>query len=224
MASLKDNYEMTSLYLNRIIAQQKYNIDEQCSICLCSMLNKSVIHIPCGHIFHNNCINTVFTSNCLTKYNCPLCRFDIYSALRKLGFPPLQREQYNNNALEVFEVFEAFEDDDGNFDTAIDILSSIIEVIGNSFSPVCFHNIISNTENILCQICKDAFINLTQTSENIDITTKHIIFMYNQQQDGIITLFDDIKYLFNFDENDHEYMEQIFPDYDISAPVNIPHH
>ena len=196
--SLNNNYDLASISLNRVIAQQKYNKDEPCSICLCSMLKQTVLHIPCGHIFHNNCINIVFKSDCLTKYNCPLCRYDIYSALRKIGFPPLQIEE---------------DIDDEHFDNAIEIIASIVEIIGNSFSPVCFYNIITNNESGLCKICKDNFINLSQTSENVDMGIKTIIDVYNDQSDGIICLFDDIKTLFNFDENVDEYMLQIFPDY-----------
>ena len=113
MMSLKNNYEFVSTTLNRAIAQQKYNIDESCSICLSSMLNQTVIHIPCGHIFHNNCLNSVFKSNCLTKYNCPLCRYDIYSALQQLGFPPLHLEGGEDNQ------------DDEHYDNAIIIIASI---------------------------------------------------------------------------------------------------
>jgi hypothetical protein len=74
-----------------------------------------------------------------------------------------------------------------------------------------------------CQICKDAFIQLTETSQNIDIGIKNIITMYNEEQNGIITLFDDIKYLFNTNDDNNEYMLQIFPDYDISGEVSLPH-
>ena len=75
------------------------------------------------------------------------------------------------------------------------------------------YNIITNNESGLCKICKDNFINLSQTSENVDMGIKTIIDVYNDQSDGIICLFDDIKTLFNFDENVDEYMLQIFPDY-----------
>ena len=201
MMSLKDNYEFASMTLNRVIAQQKYNNDELCSICLSSMLKQTVLHIPCGHIFHNNCINTVFKSDCLTKYNCPLCRYDIYSSLQKLGFPPLQVEE---------------DEDYEHYNIAIDTISSILEIMGNSFSPLCFHNIITNDESELCQICKDNFINLTQTSENVDTSTQIIVGVYNEQPDGIIYLFDDIRSLLNFDDNVDAYMLQIFPGYDNS--------
>lgn len=205
--ALKNNYELASISLNRVIVQNKYNSDEECSICLNSMLNKTVLHIPCGHNFHNNCINTVFKSNCLTKYNCPLCRFDIYYALRKLGFPPLKIEE---------------ESDDDEFDEAIDTFSEILELIGLTFTPVCFHNIITNNEYTLCTICKDNFINLTNTSQNINIYIKNVINVYNEQSGGIISLFDDIKNLFNFDDNVDEYMSHIFPGYDI-YDNSIPH-
>jgi hypothetical protein len=102
-------------------------------------------------------------------------------------------------------------------------ISDILELISNSFSPVCFYNTIINIETPICQICKDAFIHLTETSQNIDIGIKNIVHMYNEEQNGIITLFDDVKYLFNSNDDDNEYMLQIFPDYDISAPVSIPH-
>jgi hypothetical protein len=144
--SLKDNYEIASLNLNRVIVQQKYNNDEQCSICLCSMLHKTILHLPCGHIFHNNCINSVFTSFCLTKYNCPLCRCDIYSALEKIGFLPLQN---NNQMLEPDQMFQPdqmFEEDENYSEEEIYTISDILELISNSFSPVCFYNTIINIE------------------------------------------------------------------------------
>jgi len=207
--SLKNNYEFTSITLNRVIAQQKYNNNDSCSICLSSMLKQTVLHIPCGHVFHNNCINTVFKSNCLTKYSCPLCRFNVYYALRKIGFPPLQ-------------IVEDSSDDDEYYDNAIVTITSILEIMGNSFSPVCFHNIITNDESELCQICKDNFINLTQTSENVDTSTQNIVGVYNEHPDGIIYLFHDIRSLLNFDDNVDEYMLQIFPGYD-NYENSIPH-
>jgi len=198
--SLKNNYEFASTTLNRVIVQQKYNKDELCSICLSSMLKQSVLHIPCGHIFHNNCLTSVFKSNCLTKYNCPLCRYDIYSALQKLGFSPLQIEEG---------------EEDEHYDNIIIIIASILEIIRNTFSPLCFHNTITNHESGLCEICKDNFINLTQTSENLDTSIQIIVDVYNEYPHGIIYLFDDIRNLLNFDDVD-EYMLQIFPGYDNS--------
>ena len=115
-------------------------------------------------------------SNCLTKYNCPLCRYDIYSSLQKLGFPPLQIEEDEDNQ------------DDEHYDNAIIIISSILEIISNTFSPLCFHNTITSNENGICQICKNNFINLIQTSENLDTNTQIIVDIYNEHPQGIIYL------------------------------------
>ncbi len=60
-----------------------YTGDEKCSICL-NFLNRTnrrrtVQKLPCGHMFHFNCINK------WTKSSCPLCRysyfFDCYHAV-----------------------------------------------------------------------------------------------------------------------------------------------
>ena len=60
-----------------------YNGEKKCSICL-NYLNhtnrrKTVQQLPCGHLFHFNCINK------WTKSSCPLCRysyfFDSYHAV-----------------------------------------------------------------------------------------------------------------------------------------------
>ena len=65
----------------RNILHLKYKNDENCSICLLPMLNKLVLHTPCQHYFHYTCIKSVYTSQYIYKYKCPLCRYDLTNAI-----------------------------------------------------------------------------------------------------------------------------------------------
>ena len=65
----------------RNILHLKYKNDENCSICLLPMLNKLVLHTPCQHYFHHTCIKSVYTSEYIYKYKCPLCRYDLTNAI-----------------------------------------------------------------------------------------------------------------------------------------------
>jgi hypothetical protein len=69
---------------NRLILQQNYDIDEECSICLMSMLNKPVIYTPCKHQFHYKCMFAMLSGPQQYRHKCPLCRFDLSAALMKI--------------------------------------------------------------------------------------------------------------------------------------------
>jgi hypothetical protein len=69
---------------NRLMLQQKFDIEEECPICLESMNDKPVIYTPCKHRFHAKCMFTLLGGEHLSKYKCSLCRFDLTSAIMKL--------------------------------------------------------------------------------------------------------------------------------------------
>jgi hypothetical protein len=70
---------------NRLMLQQNYDVEEECSICLMSMLDKSVIYTPCKHRFHYKCMFAMMGGPHQSRHKCPLCRFDLTSAAMKLN-------------------------------------------------------------------------------------------------------------------------------------------
>jgi hypothetical protein len=74
---------------NRMILQQNYDVEENCPICLDSMLDKPVIYTPCKHRFHSKCMFALLSSQHLSKYNCPMCRHDLWLAVRKIYSSPI---------------------------------------------------------------------------------------------------------------------------------------
>lgn len=67
----------------------KLNDPEECSICMEKLTYKT--HLQCGHCFHDDCIDTWFTSN----NTCPICRQkcnDWETDINyQLGYPVLER-------------------------------------------------------------------------------------------------------------------------------------
>ena len=74
---------------NRLMLQQNYDVEENCPICLDSMLDKPVIYTPCKHRFHSRCMFALLSSQHLSKYNCPMCRHDLWLAVRKIYSSPI---------------------------------------------------------------------------------------------------------------------------------------
>jgi uncharacterized protein YjbI with pentapeptide repeats len=70
---------------NRLMIQQKFNIHEECSICLESMKHKSVMYTPCSHRFHSKCMFILFENCQSSNYKCPLCRHNLLSSIIKLN-------------------------------------------------------------------------------------------------------------------------------------------
>ena len=69
---------------NRLMLQQNFDIEEECAICLTSMLNKPVLYTPCKHRFHSRCMFALLGGPHLSRSKCPLCRFDLTPAIMKL--------------------------------------------------------------------------------------------------------------------------------------------
>ena len=85
----------------RIIIQQKYpSPKEECSICLSSLFHKQVAYLPCKHYFHSACLTNAFTNK---LYTCPLCRTDLTSVLKKIGFefPPAEPAPLSDLDLDI---------------------------------------------------------------------------------------------------------------------------
>ena len=74
---------------NRLMLQQNYDVEENCPICLDSMLDKPVIYTPCKHRFHSKCMFALLSSQHLSKYNCPMCRHNLWPAVRKIYSSPI---------------------------------------------------------------------------------------------------------------------------------------
>ena len=64
------NHQSAARLQNRLIFQRKYEWCEDCCICLHSMRNRSVLHLPCGHVLHGPC----FRRWQKKRNNCPVCR------------------------------------------------------------------------------------------------------------------------------------------------------
>jgi hypothetical protein len=92
----------------RIIIKSKFTENENCSICLSSMYHTTILITPCGHLFHHHCLNMVFTSETSLRYHCPLCRTNVYHAIKFLGYanPATALDAFDhalNAALEEFD-------------------------------------------------------------------------------------------------------------------------
>ena len=98
----------------RIIIKSKFTENENCSICLSSMYHTTILITPCGHIFHRHCLNMVFTSETPLRYHCPLCRTNVYRAIKFLGYanPATALDAFDNAlnaALDALDETAAFD-------------------------------------------------------------------------------------------------------------------
>jgi hypothetical protein len=76
------NYKECATYYDRMILQSKCNVEDDCSVCLESLLNKKVIYLPCKHYFHSACLNMMIKAK---TYTCPLCRYNLINSLHQIG-------------------------------------------------------------------------------------------------------------------------------------------
>ena len=75
-------YTDCAAYYDRLILQTKCKIQDNCAICFDTLVNRSIIYLPCKHYFHANCIKQTFENEI---YTCPLCRYDLMNSLKKVG-------------------------------------------------------------------------------------------------------------------------------------------
>ena len=101
-------------HYDRLMIQSRYDKYEDCSICLDSLFNKKIMHLPCKHAFHSSCLNECFSNK---LYNCPLCRYNLNEALTKINFnfptqPQPQPDLNENNLYEMLNSYFYYRDND----------------------------------------------------------------------------------------------------------------
>jgi len=111
------NYKECATYYDRMILQSKCNVEDDCSVCLESLLNKKVIYLPCKHYFHSACLNMMIEAK---TYTCPLCRYNLINSLHQIGhnfytnvYGNANGNTYNNNWDDLF--FNILMDYEGAF-------------------------------------------------------------------------------------------------------------
>lgn len=212
----------------RIILKKSYQIPHcelddnhnDCPICLLTLVNKNVLFTPCGHIFHTKCIKMMFnthdydydydydpysSSHSITKYNCPLCRFNMRNSLKILGYNIPIFINSHNLSQELIE-----------------IVNTVLNIIVNSFSPSCFRTMIRDYPSIhydtacICPFCNAAFMNILHYSHSLNNDVYEIINNYINEYNSIIELIADILKIINFDIPD-DYVRFIFPDFILTS-------
>ena len=210
-------YALLAKEKKRIILKKTYyappydNDYHDCPICLLTLVNKNVLFTPCGHIFHTKCIKTMFNTNdpesssySITKYNCPLCRFNMCNSLKKIGYNIPIFINFQNHPLELIET-----------------VNTVLNIIANSFSPHCFRSMIRNYPAIqydttcICPFCNSAFIQYLHHSQTINNDVYEVINEYINEYNSIIELIVDVLRIISFVEAD-DYIRCIFPNYILS--------
>lgn len=82
---------------NKIISESNYHIDQECCLCLDSMLGKTVSYTPCRHVFHIECFNMLYQyqidSQKIKVINCPECRINLYEATKEMNFSKIKTKK-----------------------------------------------------------------------------------------------------------------------------------
>jgi len=58
------------------VEQPEHKEPCQCSICLNPLNDSDILHLPCSHMFHRNCVEQWITEN----HSCPVCRINTQTA------------------------------------------------------------------------------------------------------------------------------------------------
>lgn len=125
----------------RIIIKSKCIENENCSICLNSMYHTTILITPCGHLFHHHCLNMVFTSHTALRYNCPLCRTNVYPAIKFLGYANPA------TALDAFDhALNAALDAAANIAAEFDLASAETEAALDAAGPLAAPDLASATD------------------------------------------------------------------------------
>ena len=98
------NHNKTAKEMNRVILETNSQCDDNCSICLSSLKNKTVAHLPCGHIFHHSCLMKQFKSSHNSATHCAMCRTDF---LESMPEEPKRWKKNVNSYRMLFRQYEA---------------------------------------------------------------------------------------------------------------------
>merc|ERR550539_1801174 len=79
---------MNTLYPDAT-AEELANTDNVCIICREEMVAGSAKKLPCGHIFHRNCLRSWFQR----QQTCPTCRLDVLRVNLAAPAGPQQQQQ-----------------------------------------------------------------------------------------------------------------------------------
>jgi hypothetical protein len=74
MSKEEEDMKQVAAQKNRLMLKRKCTINENCTICLDSLLNKTVVFLPCKHYFHQTCFNTMIKNEI---FKCALCRHNV---------------------------------------------------------------------------------------------------------------------------------------------------
>ena len=74
---ISKGWKMVDIYNYFVITSNTQN-DDNCSICLESLYNKTCVHSKCKHVFHFECMNkyidNLITKESIESLKCPMCR------------------------------------------------------------------------------------------------------------------------------------------------------
>lgn len=82
---------------NKITIEPSYSKEEECCLCLDSMLNKTVSYTPCRHVFHTECFNMQYQYQTQVQKNekieCVECCTSLYEATKTMTFPKIKSKK-----------------------------------------------------------------------------------------------------------------------------------
>jgi len=91
---MENKYMDWATHYNRIIVERRNKTrNDDCVVCLDTLLNKKLAYLPCKHSFHYECFKLTIDSK---NYTCPLCRYDLLYPLQQLGYRFMEEEPMTN--------------------------------------------------------------------------------------------------------------------------------
>ena len=158
------NHNKTAKEMKRVILEINSQCDDNCSVCLSSLKNKTVAHLPCGHTFHHTCLMKQFKSSHNSATRCAVCRTDFLESM------PEKAKTWKKNVNSYILLFRQYQAAHLMANVAMpardsDIIRDIVSLNHR------LRNIITPTSGI---------VELSNTSNNITITLNNNGGFYNR--------------------------------------------